>query len=232
MSRRPRHQHTENNQRGLQGKGGLGACSVTDRKTVKRTTRKFNRKETRLHIEEQTTEGPKKPRTPTWYFVKQPEFKMKCHCVPAVLRDGIVRDLLDRGIDAPIEATKRLKKWCLDIPGPCLVDRHLHDLHLPGLTVQIPSTDVEILRDRLAKLQPRNEFGILYYKLHDGERCLCLLPAMRDQLLAEMNRVLPEANAIATVENTRQNAAWEEGMKKGVLFQARPRPTGPSGGNA
>jgi hypothetical protein len=231
MSRRPRHQHTENNQRGLQGKGGRGACSVTDRKTVKRTTRKFNRKETRLHIEEQTEPTPK-PRSPTWYFVKQAEYKMKCHCVPSMLRKGIVQSLLDRGIEPPIESTKRIKKWCFDIPGPCFTDRSWHDLHIPGLTVEVPSTDVEFMRDRLAGLQPRSEFGTPYYKLHDGTRCLCLTPEMRDQLLTELNRVLPEARAIATVENTRMNKAWEAGAKKGVLFQAHPRPVGKVGGNA
>lgn len=172
------------------------------------------------------------PRTPTWYFVHQAEFKMKPHCVPSMLRKGIVESLLTRGIEPPIESTKRIKGWSLDIPGPCMSNRHIHDLHLPGLRVQVPSTDVAVLRGVLANLKQRCEFGIPYFKMHDGSRCLCLTPEMRNQLLVEMDRVLPEAQAIATIENTRLNKAWEEGAKKGVLFQAKPRPVGKIGGNA
>jgi hypothetical protein len=194
-------------------------------------TSKFNRRQEKLHVEEQTEPAPK-PRVPTWYLLKQARFKMKCHCVPSVLRRGIVQNLLDRGVEPPIESTSRRKVWCLDIPGPCYADRSWHDMFIPGLKVQVPSTDAEILRDQLAKAKLRSEFGIPYYKLHDGNSCLCLLPEMRDQLLAEFDRILPEARAIATVENTRMNKAWEEGAKKGVLFQAHPRPVGKSGGDA
>jgi hypothetical protein len=38
--------------KGLRGSGPGGACSITDRKVIKRTTSKFHRREHRIYIEE------------------------------------------------------------------------------------------------------------------------------------------------------------------------------------
>jgi hypothetical protein len=236
MSRRPRHQHIENNQRGLRGTGPHGACSVTDRKVIKRVTSKFNRRESKLHVEEQTAPAPK-PRAPTWHFITEKGFRLKLHCVPKPFLDGVFKYLAkllnDHGHKDPeIKVRRGAKRAVLDLPGPCMENRNLHDLKIPGLIVQVPSTDVEILRAQLAGLSPRSEFGFPYYKLHGAFCCLCLTPEMRDQLLAEMDRILPEAQAIASAENAKINATWAVGMRQGVLYQAHPRPTGKSGGDA
>ena len=166
---------------------------------------------------------------PTWYFLKKP---MKPHCVPDVLLEKIIASLVARGIKPPIDVKDGITQWSLDIPGPCLANRSEHDMQIPGLIVRVPSTDVELLRDQTAQLQLRHEIGVEYYKLHDGSRCLCLTPKMRDKLLKEFDRILPVATAMASAENARINKAFEEGMKKGVLYQAKPRPTGKSGGDA
>lgn len=166
------------------------------------------------------------PRNPTWCALLKP---MMPHCVPRTLKDRLVENLLARGVKPPIQVRGRITRWDLDLPGPCMTDRHIHDLSIPGLRVQVASTDVEFLRERLVELPLRNEIGVPYYKLNDGSRCLCLIPEMRDVLLAEFDRVLPEAHAIASIENARLNEAFAEGMRKGVLFQAHPRPTGKIG---
>lgn len=60
MSRRNRHQTTENNQKFLNGPGGRGACSDTDRKTIKKVTTKRRRSDDLDHIEEQQFEDGQK----------------------------------------------------------------------------------------------------------------------------------------------------------------------------
>lgn len=133
-----------------------------------------------------------------WYDGPMPGWKWivfdgaVSHMVPNELRDLIVIDLERRGCGFGWEDEGT--HISIDQPGPIATTRPVEHFYMDGLDLEIPCEDVGYMLAELASLPLR---GGCYYKLHGDRRCIVLTQSMRDQLLAELQRVFPEAEAKA-----------------------------------
>lgn len=131
--------------------------------------------------------------------------------IPDPLREGL-QDFVQRHYEISLkpddcQIIKEGQGHTLDYPGLISANRHLHELHLDGLTVRIPSTDFGSFFRELNDLPLREEGGIPHFRLYGTVRCLCMLPEQRESLLREMGRQLSLAVEIGDWENRVINAA-------------------------
>jgi len=137
----------------------------------------------------------------------------KTHFVPDVLKEGIVKNMESRGspvnYDFPLGGgIKKIEEAGLSRGGSCHVDDSDMIFDLPGVSVRVETRDVGYFLSDIREEKERLETGIPYFKIHGRFHCLCLLPEHREILIAQMEKRLSEALAIAKVERER----LEKGM--------------------
>ena len=86
-----------------------------------------------------------------------------------------------------------------------MMNRHWCEMDLVGLKVIIPATDMDVIHGLWSKEGERLELGAPYYKLKVHQRCLCVTPGQRQDVLDQMAGLMQEAAAIASAENEQFN---------------------------
>jgi hypothetical protein len=159
-----------------------------------------------------------------WIWASAVHYDYKSHAIPEPLVDGVLDNLSSRGCRGMNTETIPDDGISFDLPGVISVDRNMHDIQITGLKISIPSTDVATFFSMLNSLEERNEIGTKYYKLHGFHRCICLTPELKDELVEALKAVLPEAMAIADVENEEFNKklCGPEARVKNLLVKPRP----------
>lgn len=132
--------------------------------------------------------------------------------IPEPLLPGLTDHLMEN--EVPQEVTDDIcsligpdDEHMLDYPGPCSMNRNLHDVQVGGLNLKIPSTDFSTMFKEVAGLPLVREGGVPHYRFYSMVRCLCLTPELRDELLREMGKQVLAAIEIADWENRQFNAA-------------------------
>lgn len=142
------------------------------------------------------------------------------------------------GAETPCSLVGPDSAHVLDYPGPCSMNRTLHDVQVGGLNLKIPATDFSTMFKEMKGLSLKNEGGVPHYRFYSMVRCLCLTPELRDELLREMGKQIPAAVEIADWKNRQFNAALGGSVpvvfetevhdvlktpkKHGVLLRAKP----------
>ena len=141
----------------------------------------------------------------TWWFIGNPEGPWKSHLFPDAIKDRLLKNLEQRGMDIhpahPKFALKTVTKLGIDAGGVCRSDEHWIEYQLDGAVFTLPVTQVDIYLDMLQTTLERLELGTPYYKLHGAWFCVCLMPKDRTELLKQMTQRLPEAQALVELEN-------------------------------
>ncbi len=152
----------------------------------------------------------------------------KTHYVPDTLHDAVVANLKHRGhpvFDLATRCHKIVDNGGMDLGASIMVDvQNWMEFDIEGLTFSFRASEVEAFLVQLQKLPERLELGTPYYKLHGAYQCLCLLPAMRDKLIADMSERLEEANAMRELENQEWNRRLEK-LNKSSFVKLHKRET-------
>lgn len=127
------------------------------------------------------------------------------HIYSEVLYPELLDNLKARGLDKHTYQNEVVTEAGFDLPGIAHMKRHWCEIALDGLKVLIPATDLEFFHGHWSEEGQRLELSKLYYKLKAHQRCLCVTPGQRQDLLAQMGEQLQEATAIASAENERFN---------------------------
>lgn len=142
-----------------------------------------------------------------WYRVV---FKnAKTHHFPGCIGGRVLSNLTGRGCivyeDFFYGAIKEVSEVGVSLGAPCMTDTSWSYFDLPGAQFGVETRELDYFLDKLKSLKERMEFGFPYYKLHGRLHCVCLLPEHRSFLIEKMEKYLPEALAIAEVENKKFN---------------------------
>ena len=146
----------------------------------------------------------------------------KSHALPETLSAAIIDDLKSRGLGE--YTTKETEEFLIDMPGMCMVDRSYHTFEIDGVSIKMPSSEVDIFHEKLGRREERIADGKPYYKLHGWRCCIVLTPSQKEQLLSEMTAALPECEAIESAENAEWNSRMDKINKDGTKVITKPRP--------
>ena len=95
---------------------------------------------------------------------------------------------------SPYKHTEITSTWGLDLGGMWVTGQPTEQLHLRGLSIEVPSHHVEIAIARLRKLCPqRLSGGEVWYGLPHFHHALILLPQQYLSLLAQLVAIAPRA---------------------------------------
>jgi hypothetical protein len=137
------------------------------------------------------------------------------HVVPASFYRQLVRDMVMRGHTISDYAEqygqeyaemlganpRPIKCWGIDMGGSCYMGRPLETLRLGGLSLKIPSEELEHWRLKLQGCPTRTFTSevkpSIYYKLHAWCQALVMSPFQRAHLLAQLDMRIPQASARA-----------------------------------
>jgi len=142
-----------------------------------------------------------------WNLLSSPQYFLVVH----ERLSWAVEAQLDR--DQPVYEYQ-FKRVFLDRPGMISANREVYSFALEGLEVCIPATDVGFM---LGQLEKRfKQYGL---NAIAGVNCHCLLldDDQATQLEDQLRAKLPEARAVASLENRNLNAAILELESKNVL---------------
>lgn len=118
------------------------------------------------------------------------------------------------------------KAGWLDMGGMARLDRKIYELPLiDELLITVPARDVEDYIEAVAwKLaQPAEEFGGKRYRtLHAMRLGLLLTEEQCTAILGHLRAILPEAQAIATIENDQFNREIADANLPNVIAPRRP----------
>jgi hypothetical protein len=126
----------------------------------------------------------------------------RTHCVPKALAAVILHDLTtfhgatlrDFAPASEFRNTSLTETWGLDLGGMWVSGQPTEQVHLRGLSIEVPSHHVEIAIERLRKLQPqRLTGGEVWYGLPHFHHALILLPQQYLSLIAQLKAVAPQA---------------------------------------
>lgn len=126
----------------------------------------------------------------------------RTHCAPQRLAAAILHDLTTfhgatlRAFTSASEFrhTSLTETWGLDLGGMWVTGQPTEQVHLRGLSIEVPSHHVEIAIERLRKLRPqRLTGGEVWYGLAHFHHALILLPQQYLSLLAQLVSVAPRA---------------------------------------
>lgn len=159
-----------------------------------------------------------------WYFAYGENHDVVSHILPENLLEPVIADLNKRGVsDISYSLIKETDKAThFDLPGMAMLDRHMHTVSFDGLSLSIPSTDIEPILLSLPKIRSRPEIAESCYKLHGHFRCICLTEKQKTLFSQALNQVLPEARAITEVENKIFNERLAGADQHNILVKPRP----------
>lgn len=148
-----------------------------------------------------------------WNFLYRDLFLGEPYIKTHIVSEELVKQLADSLIarDVPEVQWKFTNKACLDLGGPCMLNRHIHYFDIDDLIVQIPSNDFEIFYDGIQELEARNDIGAEYFKIHSAYQALCLNEEQREKLLVLMSSELQEAIAISEIETNYTREVFSKG---------------------
>lgn len=119
---------------------------------------------------------------------------------------------------------EHVQRVMIDRPGMISADREIYDFSLDGLEVCVPATDMGFVLDQLATRCKYYGRIALFGCFH----CLLLDEEQASALESQARVKLPEALAIASLENKAINEAIEELKEKKILIGGtRPVPIKP-----
>lgn len=155
-----------------------------------------------------------------WFWITdtfENESEWMSHAIPEPLHTPILESLHGRGFlrykDVEIKPGTVMT---FDLPGMCVTTREYREVHLEGLTINIPCTDWEYMYEKLLDSKERTDASVPYYKLHCYLRCICFTPDQRKLVLEQMLSKMLEANAQREIENRLFNAAMD---REGVVME-------------
>lgn len=127
----------------------------------------------------------------------------KTHAVTADLEAPLLAEMTSRGAklasNLGIPNPKPITDWGFDLGGGCYVGRPIEDFSWCGLSLWVPSEDVDAVIGRVAQLEVRRfATGERYMKLHHWHFCTVMTPAQVADLI-----VLLSARADGAAERTR-----------------------------
>lgn len=140
--------------------------------------------------------------TMAWYRILYDH--AKTHQVSSVLKDALIADLVQRGHTPAtgagresFEAIKAISDGGLDLGGSMFVDEPRLAIDVDGLVLHVPARDVSLLLCWARRLTARTfSNGADYYKHHGRWHALVLDPDQHRQMLAELEKLAPRADAI------------------------------------
>jgi hypothetical protein len=126
----------------------------------------------------------------------------RTHCVPQRLAAALLHDmttlhgatLRDYAPDSEFRNTVLTETWGLDLGGMWVSGQPTEQVHLHGLSIEVPSHHVEIAIERLRTLRPqRLTSGDVWYGFPHFHHALILLPQQYLSLLAQLKAIAPRA---------------------------------------
>ncbi len=128
----------------------------------------------------------------------------------------------------PYKREARTTHW-LDLGGIAWSERKLYELApIDGLTLSVPATNVEGYIEVIDSCRPERatqlEGAPVVWRLPVYVIELWLEQRHLAELRAQLNALLPEANAIASIENDRHNRKMYEARLRGVPVLSPKRP--------
>ncbi|NWG72709.1 MAG: hypothetical protein HXY23_14050 [Parvularculaceae bacterium] len=159
-----------------------------------------------------------------WYFAYGENHDVVSHILPEELLLPVIDDLHRRGIvDISYSLIKESEgPTHFDLPGMVMTDRHMHTVTFDGLSLSIPSTDIEVILLSLPKIRNRPEIAESCYKMHGHYRCICLTEKQKKLFSSALEKILPEARAITEAENKIFNERLANANKHNLLIKPRP----------
>ena len=131
----------------------------------------------------------------------------KGHVVSDALAAKLKTELTQRSKEQPEFQEKDLTpddEVFFDLPGICLAERSMRHLTVDGMTMHVPSQDLDSVLYDLRLLQPRTfADGTPYYKLHGWRFCVVFTPEEREAMLTAMEAQREEANREADADDKR-----------------------------
>jgi hypothetical protein len=140
---------------------------------------------------------------------------------PAPLAPRFVRVLEDPGT-LPVLSEVLTGVHHFDLGGVMMADRHEYPLLVDGLDLRVPATDFAHVYEALREREPEYVGGARFYGMNGWLRNVALLPAQRDFVLSQMQRLLPEALATASIENAEFNRRMVDARPPNTALRRRP----------
>jgi len=134
--------------------------------------------------------------------------------------EGVATAIL-RELGQNIRDKITITEGTFDLPGIMVLDRHCMEYELDGFTVKIPATDVHRLHAYWVEAKVQRLGDVEFYRLPAYMASICVTPEQRDRLVCSISESLPEALAIANLENHRWNKRWADNPNSRVLMAPR-----------
>jgi len=141
----------------------------------------------------------------------------KTHVFPATLRARLTRSFLQRGFKVAIgpECTRQAG---VDIGRARLADEEIVSFEVAGLDLGFYLSDVPVYAEHMATVEPRDEIGRGYFKLHGALHCVCFTPWQFRALRRKVDEALPRLAPLARVENQRINRVFDQIAKSPLIL--------------